>query len=292
MFLAPPLAEFALRFGPPENFALLILGLLVLAYMSGGSMAKALSMAALGLLFGMIGIDAMTGFFRFHYGLAEKDDEVGTATGLIYSEMGGDIVSVEATLMRGEGKLTLTGQLGDVLKESGQAAVSYVRSRARRLGIDEEFYQKYDVHIHIPAGAVPKDGPSAGITLATALASAVSGRPVRRDVAMTGEITLRGKVLPIGGVKEKVLAAHRAGIKTVIMPKENEKDVEEIPAHVRKKLRFVFVEHMDAVLAEALLPAVKELPVSPPPVSAPALDPRAITPTPPAQPRQQQQMLS
>ncbi|HEY3247325.1 MAG TPA: endopeptidase La [bacterium] len=237
---------------------------------------------------GVANLHKFLGPQKFHYGLAEKEDEVGTATGLIYTEMGGDIIAVEATLMRGEGKLTLTGQLGDVLKESGQAALSYVRARARRLSIDEEFYQKYDVHIHIPAGAVPKDGPSAGITLGTALASAVSGRPVRRDVAMTGEITLRGKVLPIGGVKEKVLAAHRAGIKTVIMPKDNEKDVEEIPANVRKKLRFVFVEHMDQVLAEALLPAVKELPVSPPPVQAPALDPSAIRPA--QQPRPQQQM--
>jgi len=222
---------------------------------------------------------------RFRYGLAEQVDEVGTATGLIYSEMGGDVISVEATLMRGEGKLALTGQLGDVLKESGQAAVSYVRSRARRLGVDEEWYQKYDVHIHIPAGAVPKDGPSAGITLATALASAVTGRPVHKDVAMTGEITLRGKVLPIGGVKEKVLAAHRAGIKTVVLPKENEKDLEEIPQHVRKKLRFVLVEHMDQVLAEALLPAPvapKER-ILPPPVVEPAVRP-------PQQPTQQ--MLS
>ncbi len=221
---------------------------------------------------------------KFRYGLAEREDEVGTATGLIYTEMGGDIVSVEATLMRGEGKLTLTGQLGDVLKESGQAAVSYVRSRARRLAIDEEFYQKYDVHIHIPAGAVPKDGPSAGITLATALASAVTGRPVRREVAMTGEITLRGKVLGIGGVKEKVLAAHRAGIRTVLMPKENEKDLMEIPPHVRKKLRFIFVEHMDQVLAEALVPApaVSQM-VVPPPV-----EPGAIRPS--QQPSQQ--MLS
>jgi ATP-dependent Lon protease len=224
------------------------------------------------------------GPIKFRYGLAEREDEVGTATGLIYTEMGGDIVSVEATLMRGEGKLTLTGQLGDVLKESGQAAVSYVRSRARRLAIDEEFYQKYDVHIHIPAGAVPKDGPSAGITLATALASAVTGRAVRREVAMTGEITLRGKVLGIGGVKEKVLAAHRAGIRTVLMPKENEKDLMEIPQNVRKKLRFIFVEHMDQVLAEALVPApaVSQMVVSPP------VEPGAIRPS--QQPSQQ--MLS
>ena len=221
---------------------------------------------------------------KFRYGLAEQVDEVGTATGLIYTEMGGDIVSVEATLMRGDGKLTLTGQLGEVLKESGQAAVSYVRARARRLGIDEEFYQKYDVHIHIPTGAVPKDGPSAGITLATALASAVTGRPVRREVAMTGEITLRGKVLGIGGVKEKVLAAHRAGIRTVLLPKENEKDLIEIPAHVRKKLHFVFVEHMDQVLAEALGPA---------PAVTQRVVPPAVGPS-PIRPGQQpsQQMLS
>src|SRR5712692_4726910 len=152
---------------------------------------------------------------RYRFGLAEKSDEVGIATGLIYSEMGGDVISVEATLMHGEGKLSLTGQLGDVLKESGQAALSYVRSRSRRLGVDEDWYQKYDVHIHIPAGAV------------------VTGERVRKDVAMTGEITLRGKVLPIGGLKEKVLAAHRAGVKTVLVPKDNEKDLEEIPEHVR-----------------------------------------------------------
>ena len=220
---------------------------------------------------------------RFRFGLAEKSDEVGIATGLIYSEMGGDVISVEATLMHGEGKLSLTGQLGDVLKESGQAAVSYVRSRSRRLGVDEDWYQKYDVHIHIPAGAVPKDGPSAGITLATALASAVTGQPVRKDVAMTGEITLRGKVLPIGGVKEKVLAAHRAGVKTVLVPKDNEKDLEEIPEHVRRKLRFVQVDHMDQVLAEALLPTrtpASQGLILPPPGVEPAPRPPQPQPSP------------
>ncbi|MDR7523165.1 MAG: endopeptidase La [Armatimonadota bacterium] len=218
---------------------------------------------------------------KFRFGAAEKEDEVGVATGLVYTEMGGDVISVEATLMRGEGNLSLTGQLGDVMKESAQAAMSYVRSRARRFGVDEEFYQKTDVHIHVPAGAVPKDGPSAGITMATALASAVTGRPVRRDVAMTGEITLRGRVLPIGGLKEKVLAAHRAGIKTVILPKENEKDLIEIPANVRKELRLILVTHMDEVLNEALLPR-REQEVAPPvPLAAPTPTPAFVPPLPP-----------
>ena len=189
---------------------------------------------------------------KFHYGSAGKIDEVGAATGLVYTEQGGDIITVEATLVRGDGKLTLTGQLGDVMKESAQAALSYIRARALSLGADDTFTSRYDVHVHVPAGAVPKDGPSAGITMATALASALTGRPVKKDVAMTGEITLRGNVLPIGGLKEKVIAAYRAGIKTVIVPKENEKDLFEIPANVKKKLRFAFVQHMDEVLQEAL----------------------------------------
>ena len=201
---------------------------------------------------------------KFHYGTAEKSDEVGAATGLVYTEQGGDIITVEATLLRGEGKVSLTGQLGEVMKESAQAALSYVRARARRLGVDDTFASRYDVHIHVPAGAVPKDGPSAGITMAVAIASALTGRPVRKDVAMTGEITLRGKVLPIGGVKEKVIAAHRSGVKVVILPKENEKDLHEIPANVRRKLRFVFVEEMDQVLEQALMPGVG-LPVIVPP---------------------------
>ncbi len=202
---------------------------------------------------------------KFHYGSAEKTDEVGAATGLVYTEQGGDIITVEATLLRGDGKLALTGQLGDVMKESAQAALSYVRARARHFGVDDTFASRYDVHIHVPAGAIPKDGPSAGITMATALASALTGRPIYKDVAMTGEITLRGKVLPIGGVKEKVIAAHRAGMKVVILPKENEKDLYEIPANVRKKLRFVFVEHMDQVLEEALGQGVGLPVLTPPP---------------------------
>jgi ATP-dependent Lon protease len=193
---------------------------------------------------------------KYHYGTAGKMDEVGAATGLVYTEQGGDIMTVEATLVRGDGKLILTGQLGDVMKESAQAALSYIRARALSLGADDTFTSRYDVHIHVPAGAVPKDGPSGGITMASALASALTGRQVHKDVAMTGEITLRGNVLPIGGLKEKVIAAHRAGIKTVIVPKENEKDLVEIPNNVKKKIRFVFVEHMDEVLKEALGPAM------------------------------------
>ena len=222
---------------------------------------------------------------KFHFGVAEKEDEVGVATGLVYTEMGGDVVGVEATLMRGDGKLVLTGQLGDVMKESAQAAFSYVRSRARRFGIDDEFYQKTDVHVHVPAGAVPKDGPSAGITMATALASAVTGRPVRRDVAMTGEITLRGRVLPIGGLKEKVLAAHRAGIRTVILPKENERDLQEIPGKVRKQMRLVLVAHMDEVLKEALQPRrEQEIAAPPTPIPQPTVPP--FVPVLPVQPEQ------
>jgi len=193
---------------------------------------------------------------KYHYGMAEEKDEIGTVTGLVYTEFGGDIVSVEVGLMKSEeGKLMLTGQLGDVMKESAQAALSYVRSKAGILNIPEDFSNKMDVHIHVPAGAVPKDGPSAGITMAAALASALTKRPVRRDVAMTGEITLRGKVLPIGGLKEKVLAAHRAGIHTIIIPKENLKDLDDIPEYVRTELIFKPVEHMDEVLNIALLGA-------------------------------------
>lgn len=191
---------------------------------------------------------------KHRYGRAGEKDEIAVATGLVYTEFGGDIVSIEVVLMRGEkGNLTLTGQLGDVMRESGQAALTYVRSRANMLGVDEEFYLHADIHIHVPEGAVPKDGPSAGITLATAIASAITCRPVRKGVAMTGEITLRGRVLPVGGVKEKVLAAHRAGIRTIILPKENEKDLEDIPEDVRLDMKFHFVKHADEVIKLALI---------------------------------------
>jgi ATP-dependent Lon protease len=193
---------------------------------------------------------------KFHYGVMEEEDEVGAATGLVYTEAGGDVITIEVSPIRGrEGRLMLTGQLGDVMKESAQAALSYVRSRARSLGIDEDFSERTELHVHVPAGAIPKDGPSAGITLATALASALSGRPIRKDVAMTGEITLRGRVLPIGGLKEKVLAAHRAGIRTVIIPMENEKDLEDIPDNVRTEMTFCPVSHADEVLKIALIPS-------------------------------------
>ncbi|MGA1839434.1 MAG: endopeptidase La [bacterium] len=184
---------------------------------------------------------------------SEQKDEVGIATGLAWTEVGGDILLVEATIMDGKPKLTLTGQLGDVMQESAQAALSYLRSRGRDLGLPRDFFQNNEIHVHVPEGAIPKDGPSAGITIATALASLITRKAVRSDLAMTGEITLRGKVLPIGGVKEKVLAAHRAGISSVIIPKENEKDLKEIPKPVHKSIRFVLVEHMEEVMKEALI---------------------------------------
>lgn len=189
---------------------------------------------------------------KHFYGQAEELDEVGVATGVAWTGSGGDLATVEATLMEGHGNLTLTGQLGDVMKESAQAALSYARSRSGQLGLEGRFYEKYDIHLHLPAGSIPKDGPSAGITMATALISALTKRATRRDVAMTGEITLRGRVLPIGGIKEKVLAAHRAGIKTFILPKRNMKDLVDVPKEVLSEMHFVPVEHMDDVLTIAL----------------------------------------
>ncbi|HKQ70734.1 MAG TPA: S16 family serine protease, partial [Polyangiaceae bacterium] len=189
---------------------------------------------------------------RFTSEVAERTAEPGVATGLAWTPVGGEILFIEATRMHGTGKLQLTGQLGDVMKESAQAALSYVRTRAKALNIPEDFLEKSDLHIHIPAGAMPKDGPSAGVTMMTAIVSLLTDIPVRNDVAMTGEITLRGRVLPIGGLKEKVLAAHRAGIKRVIIPERNKPDLEEVPKEVLDELEFVVVSRMDQVLEGAL----------------------------------------
>jgi ATP-dependent Lon protease len=198
-------------------------------------------------------LEGFLGAPKFRYGMAEQEDQVGAVTGLAWTEVGGDTLSVEVSILPGKGKLTLTGKLGDVMKESAQAAFSYTRTRAEKLGIPNDFHEKNDVHIHVPEGAIPKDGPSAGITMCTALVSALTGIPVSREVAMTGEITLRGRVLPIGGLKEKSLAAHRAGIRKIILPKDNEKDIDDIPESVRNDLNFVPVESMDEVLKEALV---------------------------------------
>ena len=193
------------------------------------------------------------GPIKFRYGRAETEVKIGVTTGLAWTELGGELLATEVTIMPGKGQLIITGKLGDVMQESAQAAMSYVRSRAAELGLERDFYQKLDVHIHVPEGAIPKDGPSAGITMATCLVSALMKIPVHNDLAMTGEITLRGSVLPIGGLKEKILAAHRAGIKKVLIPAENEKDIEEIPATVLKTVELELVSHMDQVLKKALI---------------------------------------
>jgi len=199
------------------------------------------------------GLQKYLGIPRFRYGTGEKENEVGVATGLAWTEVGGDLLSIEVTPLKGKGKVILTGKLGEVMQESAQAALSYVRSRAEELGLDEDFYEETDIHIHVPEGAIPKDGPSAGIAMATALVSALTRIPVRRDVTLTGEITLRGRVLPVGGIKEKMLAAHRAGIRYMLMPVENRKDLSDIPANVRRRVEVKLVEHMDEVLDLALL---------------------------------------
>jgi len=194
---------------------------------------------------------------KYTFGMKGEKDEVGVATGLAWTEAGGDILFVEALVVEGKGNLILTGKLGEVMQESAKTALSYVRSKLKDLNVSYEILEKSDIHVHVPSGAIPKDGPSAGVTIATAIASALTKRPVKKDIGMTGEITLRGKVLPVGGIREKVLAAHRAGLTAVIMPKENQKDLEEIPEEVKNELTFYFVEHADEVLNLALL-GVKE----------------------------------
>jgi len=198
-------------------------------------------------------ISKYLGVYKFRYGKTEEKDEIGMTTGLAWTEAGGELLSVEATIMPGKGKLLLTGKLGDVMQESAQAALTYIRSRGDCLALDRDFFQNIDIHVHVPEGAIPKDGPSAGVAMATSLASALTKKPVRKDIAMTGEITLRGKVLPIGGLKEKLIAAHRGNVTCVIIPRDNEKDLKEIPPRVKNDLKIVLVDHVDDVLRRALI---------------------------------------
>ncbi len=207
---------------------------------------------------------------KFRDTKADKKNEIGAVTGLAWTEVGGQILTTEVTTMEGRGKLTITGKLGDVMQESAQAAMSYVRSRAHSLGLSRDFYRNLDIHVHVPEGAIPKDGPSAGITLATAITSALTRIPARADLAMTGEITLRGKVLPIGGLKEKLLAAHRQGIHEAILPRDNERDLPDVPENIRNDMKLNFVESMDDVLRIALERFPEPLPETLPPVAAAA----------------------
>ncbi len=197
------------------------------------------------------GLEKYLGKKRYHYDIVEGEGEVGVTTGMAWTQVGGDTLFIETALVPGKGKIQLTGQLGDVMQESAQAAITFIRSIASKYGI-EDFHEKYDLHVHVPEGAVPKDGPSAGVTMFTSVMSALTGTPVRKDVAMTGEITLRGKILPVGGIKEKVLAAHRAGIKTILLPAENEADIEDIPQSVRKELNFVLLKNAEEALKYAM----------------------------------------
>ena len=208
-------------------------------------------------------LEKYLGVQRFSFGIAEKNNQVGQVTGLAWTEVGGELLTIEAVSLPGRGKMTTTGKLGEVMQESIQAALSVVRSRARKLGIQEDFYQKRDIHIHLPEGATPKDGPSAGVAICTSMVSILTNIPVRADVAMTGEITLRGEVLPIGGLKEKLLAAHRGGIKTVLIPQENVKDLTEIPDNIKNKLDIHPVKWIDQVLELALEHAPEPLPDDP-----------------------------
>jgi ATP-dependent Lon protease len=203
---------------------------------------------------------------RFEYGELEPEDQIGSATGLVVTEVGGDIVAVEVTTMEGKEDFILTGQLGEVMRESARAGLSWTRAHAGQLGIAREWFEKHTLHIHVPAGAIPKDGPSAGITMAVAIVSALTGIPVRKDVAMTGEITLRGRVLPIGGLKSKILAAHLSGARVVILPRKNEKDLRDIPDEIRKQMKLVLVDSMDQVLETALRRKPKALISEPPKV--------------------------
>jgi ATP-dependent Lon protease len=221
-------------------------------------------------------LEKYAGVKRFHYGEAESEDMVGVVTGLAWTEVGGEILTIESVLLPGKGNIKHTGKLGDVMQESVSAALSYVRSRSINFGIKPNLFEKRDIHVHVPEGATPKDGPSAGIAMATSIVSVLTGIPIRRDVAMTGEITLRGRVLPIGGLKEKLLAALRAGITTVFFPKENEKDLADIPDNVKKNLKLIPVSHVDEVIAQALVTKPEAIEWQEPPEPVPAV---AVTPT-------------